>query len=147
MRPLVVAAVLLILPRFLLAQVESSAAGHARADGKQLWFPVTAADVRQAPTWPQDAENPPLPPREAIAIARRQLSGLVSDPAVWEFEEICLSRFSEDRWAYFVRFRREYGPNVAVTGGDYFHIPVLMNGTTVEPKITDVGPHRIEPAK
>jgi hypothetical protein len=139
MRALILVAALLFLRHALPAQDGPSQTGHGKADGKSFSFSVTEQTVRKTPPWRSNAAHPPFPIRRAIAIARQQLDRLVRDPAVWQFEQICLSEFPEGRWVYFVSFHREYPPNVAVFGADYFHIPVLMDGSTVRPKVTYVG--------
>jgi hypothetical protein len=144
MRALVLVAAMLLLPHALPAQDGPSQTGHGKADGKSFSFSVTAQTVMESPPWRTSAAYPPFPIRRAIAIARRQLDGLVRNRAVWQFEQICLSEFPEDRWVYFVSFRREYPPNMAVFGADYFHIPVLMDGSTVRPKVRYIRPDKYE---
>lgn len=144
MRALVLGAALLHFPHALPAQDGPSQTGHGKADGKSFSFSVTDQTVRKTPPWRSSAADPPFPIRRAITIARRQLDGLVRDRAVWQFEQICLSEFPEDRWVYFVSFRREYPPDMAVFGADYFHIPVLMDGRTLRPKVRYIGPDKYE---
>ena len=135
-------AALFLVHSGMLARDHPSAVGHGQADGKSFYFPVTMAEVVATPAWGADAPHPPLSARDAIAIARRQLDELVTDRAVWRFDQVCLSEFGADRWAYFVGFRREYPPEIAVIGADTFYIPVLMNGATIKPEVTHVEPNK-----
>jgi hypothetical protein len=116
--------------------------------GKQFDFSVTDTAVKATPVWTPEATCPPLEPRRAIEIATTQLHDLVKDPAKWYFLQINLVDFGDHlHWVYVVMFDRQYPPDLAVYGGDYFQIPVLMNGATLKPKVRDVGPDKIEPSR
>src|ERR1043166_1191002 len=97
-----------------------------KADGKQFNFTVRQEEVSKTPVWSPETLNPPLDPRRAADIARKQLAGLVADITKWQLREISLADFGEHHWIYVVRFDYRYPPNVAVTMGDFFQIPVLM---------------------
>lgn len=119
-----------------------------KADGKQFFFKVTDTDVKNAPPWALDAPNPPLSPRRAQEIARKQLDGFVREPSKWYFHEVTLVDFGDHiHWLYVVRFEREYPPDMAVYGADHFEIPVLMNGSIFQPKIVSLPPDEVRPAK
>jgi hypothetical protein len=74
-------------------------------------------------------------PRHAIEVARKQLKSFVGDGNKWRCDGISLFDLGKDRWIFLVRFGREYPPTTAVYGGEYFDIPVLMNGSVVKPTI------------
>ena len=119
-----------------------------KADGKQFTFSVTAADVKNAPAWSLDSPNPPLSPRQAQRIAQAQLEKFVRDPKQWHVREVCLMDFGDHvHWVYTVRFEREYPPDLAVYGADYFDIPVLMSGGVFTPKVVSLPPDEIKPVK
>jgi hypothetical protein len=119
-----------------------------KADGKQFTFSITAAAVKNAPAWSLDSLNPPLSPREAQSIAEVQLEKFVRDPKQWHVREVCLMHFGDHvHWAYTVRFEREYPPDLAVYGADYFEIPVLMSGGVFTPKVVSLPLDEIKPAK
>jgi hypothetical protein len=116
-----------------------------KADGKQFSFTVTDTAVKGATAWTRDASCPPLEPRRAIEIATKQLHELVKEPAKWYFHEISLVDFGDHlHWVYIAMFDRRYPADMAVFGADYFLIPVLMSGATLKPKVTYIGPDKIE---
>ena len=114
-----------------------------RADGKDFTFHVHAETVRDTPPWPLDATCPPLPPRRAIEIARKQLNELVNEPSKWYFHEISLVDFGDHiHWVYVAMFDREYSQEHA---DYYFHIPVLMTGDVVKPQVRALPPENNTP--
>ena len=115
-----------------------------KADGRQFEFPLTADVVKPTPAWKPDSPCPPLEPRRAIEIATKQLHDLVKEPAKWYFVQLELVQFSGDHWAYIVIFDRHYPEDVAVFGADFFHIPVLMSGATLKPKVIDIPPSKYD---
>jgi hypothetical protein len=125
--------------------IEMSVGG--RADGKDFWFHVSAEVVKKTPAWMPTSSCPPLEPRQAIEIATKQLHGLVKNPSLWAFSQFALFHFSADHWVYIVEFDRHYPENVAVSFGDWFAIPVLMSGSTIEPKVLGHPPDVIEHSK
>lgn len=133
-RVLLLVILLALLTHARSADIAGMGAG-GKADGKQFEFPLTADIVKATPAWTSKSACPPLEPRHAIEIATKQLHALVKDSAVWYFVQLELVQFSGDHWAYIVVFDRHYPDELAVTFGDYFWIPVLMNGKTLEPKI------------
>jgi hypothetical protein len=143
------------LPIVMLLAVVAHATGaeiggmgaSGRADGKQFEFPLTADIVKATPAWTPHSSCPPLEPRQAIEIATKQLHDLVKIPADWYFLQLNLVRFSGDHWAYIVVFDRHYPEDVAVTFGDYFQIPVLMSGVSLEPKVRALSRDVIEHSK
>lgn len=118
-----------------------------KADARQFEFNVTDADVSKTPVWQPDSATPPLSPRRAGEIAQKQLEGFVLDRTKWRLFQIILVDWGQHHWFYIVRFERQYPPDLAVFGGDYFEIPVLMSGAVLQPKIMQLPPDRIEPAK
>ena len=140
-------AILLVLVTQATSTEIGGMGASGRADGKQFDFPLTADVVKATPRWTPNSSCPPLEPRQAIEIATKQLRGLVKDPAVWYFLQLNLVQFSGDHWAYIVIFDRHYPENVAVTFGDYFQIPVLMSGATLEPKVRALPRDVIEHSK
>jgi hypothetical protein len=118
-----------------------------KADAKQFEFNVTDEDVGKTPVWPSDSSTPPLSPRHAGEIAQKQLEQFVLDRTKWRLFQITLVDWGEQHWLYIVHFERQYPPDLAVFGGDYFEIPVLMSGAVLQPKIIQLPPDHIEPAK
>jgi hypothetical protein len=141
------AAVLLLSVASAISGEITGMGASGKADGKQFEFPLTAAVVKDAPAWKPDSSCPPLEPRRAIDIATKQLHQFVKEPGQWYFLELELVQFTGEHWAYIIVFDRHYPENVAVFGGDFFRIPVLMSGATLKPKVIDIGPDKYEPAK
>jgi len=134
--------------RYTIAGEIGGYGAGGKAEGKQFDFSVTDTAVKATPVWTPDAACPPLQPRRAIEIATKQLRDLVKEPAKWYFLQINLVDFGDHmHWVYVVIFDRQYPPDLAVYGGDYFQIPVLMSGATLKPKVTDIGPDKIEPSR
>jgi hypothetical protein len=116
-----------------------------KADGKQFNFKVTDVDVKNTPAWALDAPNPPLAPRRAQEIARKQLEEFVADRSKWYVHEVSLIDFGDHiHWLYVVQFTREYPPDLAVFGADFFEIPVLMSGAVLKPEIRSLPPDEIK---
>jgi len=118
-----------------------------RADGKDFWFHISSEVLKKTPAWMPTSPCPPLEPRRAIEIATKQLHGLVKDPSLWSFSSLGLVPFKADQWVYTVAFQRHYPENVSSQGGDWFALPVLMNGSTIEPKVRLLPPDVIEHSK
>jgi hypothetical protein len=120
----------------LAAELNVSVSGSGKADGRDFSFIVSASDVAKTPVWSPTAAYPPLSPRQALEIARKQLRTFVKDADEWLLHEIGLTDMGDHRhWIYMIYFFRKYPPNVAVYGADHFYIPVLMDGRVIKPKV------------
>jgi hypothetical protein len=133
MRALVVLSLLLLAVAALADDPVQVASG--KADGNSFAFTLSKAEIEVTPRWGSDSQHHAVSPQRAIDIARNQLKTFVADGDKWRRDDICLFDLGGDRWIYVVRFGREYPPTTAVYGGEYLEIPVLMNGSTVKPKI------------
>jgi hypothetical protein len=112
-----------------------------RAKGQSYEFTALKADLVKTPVWPVGTEHPPLSPRRAEEIARRQLQQLVPGGADWRLEGITLSPLGDDlHWVYGVEFSPPRRPDVAVFMGDYMRLLVLFDGSVIKPKITPIPP-------
>jgi hypothetical protein len=106
------------------------------ADGKQFRFKVLAAELQKTPAWPADAAHPPLDPRKAAEIARKQMDELVSDGTKWPLYEIRLATMGDGlHWIYIVAFELPRNPEIATFGIDNFRVIVLMDGRVIKPAI------------
>jgi hypothetical protein len=104
--------------------------------GKKYEFRVSDQDLQKTPVWRPDQENPPLSPRRAEDIARKQLASLVPNGKDWRLHEVTL-RPLDNHWIYLVGFLeplRTDTPAQQLSTG--FQIIVLMNGATVTPRIS-----------
>ena len=111
----------------------------SQADRKQFASRVTDEALAKAPIWSGDAGAPPLEPRRAQEIAFEQLSKSVENPKQWDLHEIGLVDTGDHlHWIYVLHYTRHYPEEVAVFGGEYFDIVVLMDGTPVKPEVIHI---------
>src|SRR5262249_6400772 len=109
----------------------------SQADRKQFASKVTDGALAKAPAWSPDAGGaPPLTPGRAQQIAFKQLSQSVNDPKQWDLHEIGLVDTGDHlHWIYVVHYMRHYPADMAVFGGEFFDIVVLMDGTSIKPEV------------
>lgn len=105
------------------------------AEGKQFTFTVTMNMVRSSPSWPKNADFPPLPPLKAKDLADSLLPQLVKNKEHWTLHSINLwPTMLDDKWFYFVVY--DFRPPIPMTGPPIeMTIPVMMNGHVVKPTI------------
>jgi len=123
----------------ILCSVGARAQGNSISsyfNGLRYDFPFTCEDLGEAPPWLERDVDPPLAPRDALRIARKQLDALVANSDTWRVNEVGLrSACSPDQWYYVVGF---LPPPPRPDGGivTEFRLVVLMNGRTTEPQIS-----------
>ena len=106
-----------------------------KVDGKTFDYTVSRDDVIGTPIWPQKDEHPPLSPRRAQEIARKELGKLVKNIDEWSLRGIVLFDMGDHlHWIFKIHFDRTYPADVAVFGADYFDMPVLMDGKVIPPR-------------
>jgi hypothetical protein len=98
---------------------------------------VTLELLEGSPAWPEEQDNPPLPPRRAVEIALGHLQKLFSNAEKWRKGEIRLYPVRE-KWVYIIEL---IGPPLedpkSMSGiNPHFAVIVLMSGEPVEPKVT-----------
>ena len=126
-------AMLLVTPSFAQDTAASYRSDHA---GKRYDFTVTHAQIQLTPDWPEDADNPPLSPRKALAKARLDLATFLSDAERWTPPKITLAEVgAPHKWIYIVEFEGPLPPHVIDGAVDTMRVLVLMNGTAVKPTI------------
>ncbi len=103
----------------------------AYAEGKRFEFSIRLAELRRAPKWSEEDENPPLSIRRAEKIAKGKLKALLVDPENWTRDDIVLKQSGlGDRWFYVVEFTKPVeGDNEL----QRMRVVVLMDGTVPEP--------------
>lgn len=107
-------------------------------DGKEFSSQITEAQIERMSVWLDTEPNPPLPVRQAIALARECLNGLVNEPDRWRLGEASLSPFgSHGRWIYLIDFRGFLPPNIIDGMVPNMRVIVLMNGEVIEPIVTE----------
>jgi hypothetical protein len=112
-----------------------------KANGQSYEFAATKAELAKAPVWPVGTERPPLAPRRAEEIARKQLLQLLPGGLDWRLEGITVSPLGDDlHWVYVVEFSPPLCPDVALFGADYMRLLVLLDGSVIKPKITPIPP-------
>jgi hypothetical protein len=103
--------------------------------GKKYDFRVTEQDLKRAPLWQANQENPPLSPRRAIESASKQLATLLPNGKDWRVYQVTLKPV-ENYWIYLVEFLEPLaagGAGRQTSSG--FQVIVLMNGVAVVPKV------------
>ena len=126
---------------FCTAVSERSEERHLNDDvafAKEYTFAVLEKVIKRSPRWPPDSENPPLAPRAAVRAAERIASRfVVADPPFQRrIATISLLPLEEDRWYWSVGF--EWRPTGVVGGTgipNHLDVPVLMDGTAVQPTV------------
>jgi hypothetical protein len=102
-------------------------------------FEVSSTMIEKTPVWRESDDQPPLPAREALRVARRCLANLVTDAAHWRLDDVGLSPLIEyeGHWIYLVKFYPPIPPSGVLQGlVQPMTIPVLMSGVAVQPKIS-----------
>jgi hypothetical protein len=139
MRGLVIIALVGFASAALAEEPSSRYSAVSQADRKQFASRVTDEALAKTPIWSADAGAPPLPPRRAQEIALKQLSQSVEDSKQWDLHEIGLVDTGDHlHWIYVVHYTRHYPEDMAVFGGEYFDIVVLMDGTSVKPEVLHI---------
>jgi|SRR5437016_14326055 hypothetical protein len=139
MRGVIIIALVAFGSAALAEEPSSRYSAVSQADRKQFASRVTDEALAKAPIWSADAGAPPLAPRRAQEIAFKQLSQSVEDPKQWDLHEIGLVDTGDHlHWIYVVHYTRHYPEDMAVFGGEYFDIVVLMDGTSVKPEVLHI---------
>jgi hypothetical protein len=105
-------------------------------NGKRYEFAVHAERQANCPKWdPEKDANPPLSAAAALAKATKFIETIKTKDGVWwELEELALVKL--DGWMWQAHYRlTKFG----VMTGVWPRMPcwILMDGTVVQPKITD----------
>ncbi len=97
-------------------------------------YDLSDEDFKDSPSWHPETDESPLSTREALAVARRNLSRFVKDFDKFEVEKITLERFEPHKWVYQVAFHcwDRSCSDTAVS----FIVIVKMDGSIIEPQIT-----------
>ena len=108
-------------------------------DGKIFCSQITQEQIH-TPMWSETEPNPPLPARQAVALAQDCLNGLVPEPDRWKLDEVILHPFGNGRWIYLIQFRGFLPPHILDGPSPRLRIAVLMSGEVIEPVVTDRAP-------
>jgi hypothetical protein len=129
------------LSAIVLCGLSLVAGGQARAtynnyhSDNRYDFEITNERLANSPVWSEDQDCPPLTARTALKIASAQLHQLFHDADKWSNRGLQLTQLG-DRWLYLVEFEEPAPPGVSEYLASPFRIPVLMNGETIEPKVS-----------
>jgi hypothetical protein len=136
MRVITITAMFCLLVAALAEEPSRFYAGYGVVDDQRFKSTASFEQIRNAPKWSPDTEEfPPLPLGRAQAIARKQLDRIIPAGQTWYVDAVRIVAVVEGtHWLYEVSFRRQYPPDVAVYGGDYVDLLVLMDGTCIEAK-------------
>ena len=130
---------LMICSCCVASKAQSYATFSSYHNGMRYEFVVTPTSLESSPAWSEDQDNPPLSPRSAREIAYTYLQKLVSNAEKWNKGEIRLHPMGQ-KWIYAIEFSAPPPITIDRLGryGSSFVIIVLMNGETVEAKVTPV---------
>jgi hypothetical protein len=124
---------LCLVAALLAAQVETTFT--VEYGGKKYEFRIADQDLQKSPAWAPNQDNPPLSPRRAIDIAKKEIATLLPNGKDWRLYEVTL-RPIDSHWVYLVQFLeplRGDGGGQQLSSG--FQVVVLMNGVAVMPRI------------
>jgi hypothetical protein len=131
----IITIVLIALATRVRAELVQSYTLTGVAGGKQFDFQVMREQLLKAPVWRLQDDFPPLSPRKAETLATAKFHELLKDTTFFKRGPISLEDMGDGiHWIYVVEFDWDgpyAGPGTSVP------IMILMNGTVIEPKITD----------
>ena len=136
MRAFAIVAFLLIALVVCAQEPSGTYSAYGDVGDRHFRSSVSFEKIRTAPRWsPATEKVPPLAPGRAQAIARRVLHRIIPSGSRWHLDAVrIVAGAGGTHWLYEISFRREYPPDVAVYGGEYVNLLVLMDGTTIEPQ-------------
>jgi hypothetical protein len=105
--------------------------GVSDFEGSTYLFESTKAILDKTPRWKDGEDFPPLPPRKAETVARKEAQRLRPDVNSWGMDSIQLNQINHECWCYVIRL---YRTDIAITGlpyEPYLDVPVLMDGQAV----------------
>jgi hypothetical protein len=136
---------LIVVSTILLSSVATLRADWAFEDEvaeKVIETYVSEEKLAKNPLWKDENEHPPLPPRKAIDLAKKEVKRfspqLNLKKSELVFDKICLEPHgpTEQSWVWVVEFRRIQG--AAIDFEEKVRVVVLMTGEVVKPsKIRD----------
>lgn len=131
----IITIIIFLLTIHARAELVVSHSLYSYAEGKKFDFEVTREQLMKAPVWKLQDDSPPLSPRKAEKAATTKFRKLLKDSKGWERDRISLEDMGDGvHWIYVIEFSHH---------GNYDGLPpslkiiVLMDGTIIEPKITD----------
>ena len=128
-----------------------SEVGHAEGSGADVGLDSQAfhkvyhtvireSDMKKAPKWRMDAENPPVSARKAISLAAELRKSLIPDSKSyhWRVDHAQLNPYwLPERWYWEVEFEADRTDVSNETGlAPIFRAVILMDGTVVKPIVT-----------
>ena len=139
MRLLAIAILTLVTATAVARELFEHYSVYGRANGRSYAFTASKSALAKTPVWDRQSEHPPLSPRRAEEIARRQLREFVPNGNDWLLQGVTLSPVGDDlHWVYTVTFMPPLPENVAQTGGDEMQLLVLLDGSVVKPEVTPI---------
>jgi hypothetical protein len=113
---------------------------NSYAFSKQYTVTITDEALKQAPSWKDDAENPPLSARKAIKLADDTKDSLVKDSKdyKWVLRSASLELVPDSggKWFWLVNYEAEFqrGGSGVPFG---LRLAVLMDGKVVKPEVKE----------
>jgi hypothetical protein len=135
MARLIVVAVVAV---FVAMPVRADTTYSSYAFSKQYIVSISRAALEKAPSWKDDADNPPLSAKKAIKLANEMKDSLVKDTEdfKWKLESAALKPAGDGKWYWLVHYDAVF--QSAPTGQpNHLRLVVLMDGTVIKPVIKD----------
>ena len=126
---------MLVMSLCVMCKAQTSATFTSHHGDKRYQFKVTQEMLDRTPAWSEGEEYPPLSPGRAFQIASGRLSKLFPDAEKWRKRRIILHAVG-DKWVYEIDFIEPLPDGLSVGSIGSFSVVVLMNGETIEPKVT-----------
>jgi hypothetical protein len=112
----------------------------SHAYGKRYEVTVPNALLEKTPKWDGADENPPLSAKKALEAANKMKDSLVSDTKgiKWVLESLALAPSAGARWYWTATYRAACAPGYGASGPPItLTLVILMNGTAIQPKVSD----------
>jgi hypothetical protein len=120
------------------AQIVETSEYVSRAEGKVFHSTVSREQLLKTPVWRIEDDHPPLSPRAAERAAKKEFEKWIKNTTQWTENHITLDNLDDTgdkiHWVYLVHYRRFAN---RVEDVQYFTVIALMDGTVVEPTVSD----------
>jgi hypothetical protein len=133
-----------ILVLLMLASPTLASTFYSYAFGKRYCFEIAPEMLAKSPSWDGNADDTPLPAGKAVRLANSLKNRLVKDSKdfKWhlvsaELEHDFLNEPDSGKWWWAIRYEAHIRQGGESGIPNHLKIIVLMDGTVIEPKITE----------